>query len=161
MLCALSMSVKARNLQELRVYRKALVAGDAVSALLKRPAFSRNFELKDQLSRSSGRIAPLIAEGYGQLTDRHLATYLGRARGSVLETVGHLSKALSEDFITPPEHSGISDTYDHIGRMLTRWIDYLQDSDWKDRGSTMDDGRWTMDDRHSAIVQAAHRAASG
>ncbi len=62
-----------------------------------------------------------------------MASYLGRARGSVLETVGHLNKALSEDFITPPQHASVSEMYDHIGRMLTRWIDYLQASDWKDR----------------------------
>ena len=88
---------------------------------------------QDQLSRSSGRVAPLIAEGYGQLTDRHVAVYLGRARGSVLETVGHLSKAHSEGFITSSDHPVLAETYDHIGRMLTRWIDYLQRSDWTDR----------------------------
>lgn len=77
---------------------------------------------------------PLIAAGYGQLTDRHVAVYLGRARGSVLETVGHLSKARSEEFITASEHTNLTEIYDHIGRMLTRWINYLQKSDWKDRG---------------------------
>jgi four helix bundle protein len=124
----------AKNLQEVRVYRKALTAVDAVSALLKRPAFNKDFDLKDQLSRSSSRVAPLIAEGYGQLTDRHLATYLGRARGAVLETIGHLSKARGEDFITESEYSDLIERCDHIGKMLTRWIDYLRDSDWTDRG---------------------------
>jgi four helix bundle protein len=124
----------AKNLQEVRVYLKALTAADAVSALLKRPGFNRDFDLKDQLSRSSGRVAPLVAEGYGQLTDRHLATYLGRARGSVLETIGHLSKARGQDFIAESEHSELNERYDHVGRMLTRWIDYLRDSDWTDRG---------------------------
>ena len=95
MLCALSTRMIARNLQDLRVYRKALAAADAVSALLKRPAFSKDFNLKDQLSRSSGRV---------------------------------------EDFITASEHSSVAEMYDHIGRMLTRWIDYLQRSDWKERG---------------------------
>jgi four helix bundle protein len=126
--------MRARNLREIRVYRKAQEAGDAVSALLKRPAISRDIDLKDQLSRSSSRIAPLIAEGYGQLTDRHLAVYLGRARGSVLETLAHLEKAFNEQFISKAEHSTLTDTYDHIGRMLTRWIKHLQESDWKDRG---------------------------
>jgi four helix bundle protein len=134
MLCALSMAMKARNLNDIHVYRKSVVAADAVSALLKRPVFNRDFDLKGQLSRASGRIPPLIAEGYGQLTDRHLAVYLGRARGSVLETLEHLRKAFNEHFITPPEHSELAEMYDHIGRMLTRWIDYLQNSDWDDRG---------------------------
>ena len=121
-------------LEEIRVYRKAEEAANAVSAILKRPVFGKDFDLKDQLSRSSSRVAPLIAEGYGQLTDRHLASYLGRARGSVLETISHLAKALNEQFISTEEHSIVADTYDHIGRMLTRWIKHLQESDWKDRG---------------------------
>jgi four helix bundle protein len=125
--------MRARNLSEVRVYRKAQAGGDAISALLKRPHFSKDFDLKNQLSRSSSRVAPLIAEGYGQLTDRHLAVYLGRARGSVLETLGHLGKALNEEFISKSEHSELAETYDHIGRMLTRWIQYLQESDWRDR----------------------------
>ena len=125
--------MRARKLSEIRVYRKAQEAGNAVSAILKRPVFGKDFDLKDQLSRSSSRVAPVIAEGYGQLTDRHLAVYLGRARGSVLETIGHLSKALNEQFIAEEEHSKLADMYDHIGRMLTRWIKHLQESDWKDR----------------------------
>ena len=126
--------MKAKNLNDLRVYRKALEAADAISALLKRPAFGKDFDLKSQLSRSSARVAPLTAEGYGQLTDRHVAVYLGRARGSVLETLGHLVKASREGFISPKEFSSATETYDHIGRMLTPWINYLQRSDWKQRG---------------------------
>jgi len=79
-------------------------------------------------------VGPLIAEGYGQLTDRHLVVYLGRARGSVLETIGHMRKALNERFISTSEHSELAGMYDHIGRMLTRWINYLQRCDWKTRG---------------------------
>jgi four helix bundle protein len=126
--------MRAKNLDDVLVYRKALDAADAISAMLARPAFSKDLELKDQLGRSTSRVGPLIAEGFGRLTDRHLAVYLGRARGSVLETLGHLRKALSKGFISKAEHSEFVERYDHIGRMLTRWIDYLQDSDWKDRG---------------------------
>jgi hypothetical protein len=46
MLCASSMPMKARNLQELRVYLKALVAAHEVSALLKKRAFSKISNLK-------------------------------------------------------------------------------------------------------------------
>jgi four helix bundle protein len=134
MLCASHMRMRAKNLSDIRVYRKAEAAGDAVSALLKRPVFSKDSNLKDQLSRSSSRVAPLIAEGHGQLTDRHLAAYLGRARGSVLETLAHLKKALNEEHISETEYSNLAEMYDHIGRMLTRWINYLQESDWRDRG---------------------------
>ena len=134
MRCASTSHMRARNLSEIKVYRDAQMASVAVSALLKRPAFSSDSDLKDQLSRSSSRVGPLIAEGYGQLTDRHLASYLGRARGSVLETIGHLVKAQNERFISDAERSQLAEKYDHIGRMLTRWIKYLKESDWNDRG---------------------------
>ena len=134
MRCASTAHMRARNLSEIKVYREAQTASVAVSALLKRAAFSRDIDLKGQLSRSSSRVGPLIAEGYGQLTDRHLAAYLGRTRGSVLETIGHLAKAQNENFISNAECSQLAEKYDHIGRMLTRWIKYLKESDWNDRG---------------------------
>jgi four helix bundle protein len=125
--------MRARKLSEIRVYKKSQKMADEISALLKRPAFNGNFDLKDQLSRSISRIPALIAEGYGQLTDKHLAVYLGRARGSAQETIAHLEQAHEKKFITETEYSKYLDSYDHIGRMLTRWIDYLQRTDWKDR----------------------------
>ena len=123
----------AKNLDDILVYQKAMKASDAVSAVLERPKFSKYFDLKSQLSRSSSRVGPLIGEGFGQLTDRHLAVYLGRARGSSLETIGHLGECLAKKIISQSEHAHFVDMYDHIGRMLTKWIDYLQESDWTDR----------------------------
>jgi four helix bundle protein len=124
----------AKNLDDVLVYQKAIEAADAISALLKRPVFSKDFELRDQLSRSSGRIAPLIVEGFGQTTDRHLAVYLGRARGSSLETQAHLRRAIGEGFISQSELIAVGGRYDEIGKMLTSWIHYLRDCDWKNRG---------------------------
>jgi len=126
--------VRAKNLKDVKVYCKALDAADVISAMLERPAFRKELDLKDQLGRSTSRVGPLIAECFGQLTDRHLRVYLGRARGSVLETMGHLRKALTKRCISRSEHADAVETYDHIGRMLTRWIDYLEDCDWKGRG---------------------------
>ena len=80
------------------------------------------------------RVGPLIAEGFGQLTDRHLAVYLGRARGSVFESIGHLQQCADKGLISAGEHRMLLEEYDHIGRMLTRWINYLRRTDWKDRG---------------------------
>ena len=127
-------SMRAKNIEDVVVYQKATIAGDAVSALLSRPAFSRYYDLTDQLSRSTSRVAPLIAEGFGQLSDRHLAVYLGRSRGSALETKGHLQKALRLRCISQAEFTDANEMYNVIGKMLTRWINYLQGTDWKRRG---------------------------
>jgi hypothetical protein len=68
--------MKIRNVEDLLVYQKALAAADAVSALLKQPDFSKDFDLKNQLGNSSSRVPALIAEGYEQKSDRHFAHYL-------------------------------------------------------------------------------------
>jgi four helix bundle protein len=131
---AFAVGMKAKNIDDVVVYREANDAADAVSALLERPAFSKDFDLKDQLSRSSSRISPLIAEGFGQLTDKHLAVYLGRARGSALETRNHLRRALTRKFILESECADLSGRYIVIAKRLTRWIGYLKQSGWKHRG---------------------------
>ena len=100
MRCALVERVKAKKLEELLVYQKALDGVVEVSALLRRPSLGRDFDLRNQLSESSGRIPGHIAEGYGQLTDRHFAKYLGIARGSAKETRGHLAVAHMKDYIS-------------------------------------------------------------
>jgi four helix bundle protein len=126
--------MKAKNLDDVVVYQKAMDSADAVSALLERPIFCKDFNLKKQLSEASECVGPLIAEGFGQTTDRHLATYLGRARGSSLEMLAHLRKALRKRFITKDEFAEFPTKYMEISKMLTSWMKYLRESDWDNRG---------------------------
>jgi len=134
MRCALCVVMKAKNLSDVLVYQKAVVASDEVSAFLKRPAFRKDFDLKDQVSRSSSRVAALIAEGFGQITDRQTADYYGRARGSAYETLTHLITAKGREHITQEELQQTGDKYIEITKMLTPWINYLQRSNWRQRG---------------------------
>ena len=126
--------MKAKTIDDVVVYREAEEAADAVSSIIDRPVFGKDLDLKGQLSRSSSRIGPLIAEGFGQLTDRHVASYLGRARGSALESNSHLRKALRKQFISESEHTDLRARYVLIVKRLTTWIAYLKRSDWNDRG---------------------------
>jgi four helix bundle protein len=130
---AAATAVKAKDLDDVLVYRDATEAADAVSAILERPIFCKDLELKNQLSRSSARIGPLIAEGFGQLTDKHVAVYLGRARGSCYETRSHLNRAWSTKYISNEEHEKLCNRYVVIGKKLSKWIAYLQRSNWKRR----------------------------
>lgn len=131
---ALCRAMKAKNLSDVLVYRKAVEAADEVSAYLKRPAFRKDFDLHDQLTRSSRRVAALIAEGFGQITDRQTADYYGRARGSAYESHTHLVTARTAEYITDEELTTTGGKYIEITKMLTPWINYLQRSNWRIRG---------------------------
>jgi four helix bundle protein len=129
----LAAPMRAKKLEDLLVYQKSLEGVVEVSALLKHTRLRKDFDLADQLSESSGRIPGHIGEGYGQLTDRHFAKYLGIARGSAKETCAHLAVAFTKGHISKEEHVHVSGIYDDLADMLSSLIDYLRRSDWNDR----------------------------
>lgn len=51
--------MKAKNIEDVVVYKEAVVAEDEVSTILERSIFGKDLNLKGQLDRSSSRVAPL------------------------------------------------------------------------------------------------------
>lgn len=125
--------MRAKKLEDLLIYRKALEGIDAVSPLLKRPQLIRDFDLHKQLSESCGKIPGHIGEGFGQGTDRHFAHYLVIARGSALETRGHLATARQRQHISCNEEIAVSGMYQDLADMLSGFIAYLRRSDRRNR----------------------------
>ena len=130
---ALWRGMKAKKLEDLQIHTTALDGINAVSPLLKKLQDRKDFELHTQLSESTGNIPGHIAEGFGQLTDRHFAHYLGIARGSAQETRGHLASALKKEHISPDDESRVAAIYGDLANMLTAFIAYLRVSDFRDR----------------------------
>ena len=123
----------AKRLEDLLVYVKALEGVDAVSSLLRRPRLVKDFDLCEQLSESSGKIPGHIAEGVGQGSDRHFAHYLVIARGSALETRGHLATARQREYITRSDEIAISGLYQDLADMLSGFIEHLRRSNRRSR----------------------------
>jgi four helix bundle protein len=118
-----------RSLDELLVYRKALDAANAVSAIIARPALAKDFKLREQLGASSSRVPAVIAEGFEQKSDRHFAHYLYIGRGSAKETKTHLLVALGRGYLAEPECAELCGRYDEIGKMSTGLIRHLERDD--------------------------------
>ncbi|HVZ23856.1 MAG TPA: four helix bundle protein [Vicinamibacterales bacterium] len=115
-----------RSLDELLVYRKAVEAADAVSAILTRSSLGKDFKLREQLSASSSRVPALIAEGFEQKSDRHFAHYMYIARGSASETRTHLVVAWGRKHLAKDETNELCGRYDEICRMSTGLIQHLE-----------------------------------
>jgi len=107
--------MQVKSLEELQVYQRALMAADAISAILRRPCFLGDRPIRDQLSESSSRIPSHIAEGFGQKTDRHFAHYLYVARGSCNEVRAHLTVAQGRLYVTAAECTNLCGYYIVIG----------------------------------------------
>lgn len=124
----------ARTLEELLVYRKAVAACDAVSAVLDRPQLRADWDLRTQLASASAGVPANIAEGFGQQSDRQFARYLFIARGSTHEVRSHLTVARGRQYLSDTETTELCSKYEEIARMLTGLIKYLLASDRKMRG---------------------------
>ena len=126
--------MKAKCVEELQIYRKALALAHKVSAILKRPCFQRDPRLHDQLSASSDAVAALMSEGFGQSTDRQFAQSLYKSRSESKETRTHLTVARGRDDISDGELQDFCEGYNEVEKMTTGFIRHLQREDRKFRG---------------------------
>jgi four helix bundle protein len=124
----------AKRVEELQAYQKAIEAGDAVSAILKRPCFHQDPKLRDQLGDSSDAVPSLISDGFPQSTDRYFAQYLYRSKGESSETRTHLRIAWGRQYITDGELAELCDRYNEIEKMLTGLIRHLEKENRRHRG---------------------------
>jgi four helix bundle protein len=127
--------MRAKCVEELLVYQKALEAADAVSAILTRRCFQQDYKLREQLAGSSDAVPSLIAEGFPQSTDRFFAQFLYRARGESSETRTHLRVAWGRNYISEKELLELCDRYNEIEKMLTGLIRHLERENRRHRGS--------------------------
>jgi four helix bundle protein len=126
--------VRAASLDDLCVYQNAKAAEKSLAPILDRPCFRRDFKLRDQINDAMVKIAPNIAEGFGQGTDRHCAHFQYVARGACNEVQAHLASALARQYISALEHGSLCERYTIVGKQLTRWIQHLNREDRKRRG---------------------------
>jgi four helix bundle protein len=123
----------AKNVEELHVYQKALLAAGEISAIIRRPSFNRELRLREQLGSSSERVASLIAEGSEQSTDKHFAEYCYRAKGSARETRTQLIVCVQRSHISEAERIPVDRLYEEIGKMLNGLINHLERENRKHR----------------------------
>ena len=126
--------MRARSVEELQVYQKALIAADEISAILKRESFRSDWKLRAQLGGSSESVPALIAEGFSLKTDRHFADLLYRSRGESSETRTHLRAARTREHISSSDMERLASIFNEIEKMLTGLIRHLEREDRRFRG---------------------------
>src|SRR5574342_837622 len=83
---ARSAIMRAKCVEDLQVWQRAMDFWRAINAILDRPGLLRDRPLRDQLSDASDSIVSNIAEGFEQPSDRAFAKYLYTAKASTAET---------------------------------------------------------------------------
>ena len=88
-----------KRFEDIQAWQKVRLLVKDVYLLTRSGEFSRDFELRNQIRRSTISIPSNIAEGQGRRTDKDFANFLNIALGSIAETKSHMYLALDLDYV--------------------------------------------------------------
>jgi four helix bundle protein len=117
--------VKLDRIQDFAVWEKAEAFADAVTAILARPEFAKNFKRRIQIEDAVDSILSNMSEGFEQPTDRAFANYLYASKGSTAETCTRLGRAVTSGCLTKDELRSFEKQGSEIVRMLAGLIRHL------------------------------------
>ena len=112
--------------EDIGAWKKARTLTKEVYLMTGDGRFSRDFDLKRQIRRSTISVTANIAEGQGRRSDREFANFLNIALGSIAETKSHLYLAMDMDYIEKEEFQKLYGKLDEVGKMTLGLCRYLR-----------------------------------
>ena len=107
--------------QACRAFRK-FVSREITPLLLAK----KEFNLSDQLKRSSRSTTANIAEGYGRFHYRDNYKFCSNARGSLFESLDHIICADDEDYLPQSVYAEARSLFDNSLHLLNGYMAYLK-----------------------------------
>ena len=120
-----------KGYKELECYIQARLLRMYISDLAKKFRQHEKFLLTAQIIDSSRSITRNIAEGYGRYTYTDTRNFFIISRGSVTETMEHLSTANDEKYITEEELKMGEEKCELVFKLINGYISYLDKSKTK------------------------------
>jgi four helix bundle protein len=117
-----------KGFKELECYIQAKLLRVYISALAKKFPSHEKFLLTAQVIDSSRSVTRNIAEGYGRFTYTDTRNFFIIARGSVTETMDHLSVAFDENYISEVELKEGEEKCELVFKLINGYIAYLDKS---------------------------------
>jgi len=117
-----------RGFKELNCWKEARELRIPISQIAKTFPTTEKYHLTSQIIRSSRSITANIAEGYGRFTYADTRHFFIQSRGSVTETLEHLSVALDENYINEELLAVYEIQCEKIFKLINGYIAYLDRS---------------------------------
>ena len=122
------MMINYKGFTELDCYKNGRILRKSISELAGKLPKEEKYELVSQIKRSSRSITANIAEGYGRYTYSDTRHFFIISRGSVTETMEHLTTAFDENYITNDELIVELEKCEVIFKLINGFIAYLDRS---------------------------------
>ncbi len=122
---------KIESFEDLEVWQLARVICQDVYNLFQTTSLGNDFELKNQMSRSSGSIMDNIAEGFERNGNKEFRQYLSISKASCAELRSQLYRCLDRKHISEEQFELFNEKMILQNKKLGSFISYLNKSDFK------------------------------
>jgi len=123
------------SFEDLEVWQKARQFRNKISELADCFPEEEKYKLGDQIFRSSRSVTANIAEGYGRFHYQENVQFARQARGSLYETLDHLTVAKDEGYIPEDTFREFKSEVFDIVPILNGYIRYLKRQKKNDESS--------------------------
>ncbi|MEX1063718.1 MAG: four helix bundle protein [Candidatus Paceibacterota bacterium] len=120
-----------KRFEDMEAWQLAKELNKEIYSIAKSGNFSRDFELKKQIIRSSGSIMDNIAEGFERGGKGEFIQFLGIAKGSAGEVRSQLHRAFDQAYIDKNKFDELYNKADRVGKMINGLISYLNKTEIK------------------------------
>ncbi|MGB5942469.1 MAG: four helix bundle protein [Leeuwenhoekiella sp.] len=124
------------SFEDLEVYQLARQLAKDVWNLIQNTSLGKDYELRNQISRSAGSVMDNIAEGFGRGGNKEFINFLGFAKGSCCETKSQFIRCFDREHINKAEYMRLSTKSQNLIDQLGKFSNYLKKSE--KRGSKFD-----------------------
>jgi four helix bundle protein len=123
---------KIEKFEDLQVWQLAKeICHDTWQLFDSTTTLGNDYELKNQMRRSSGSIMDNIAEGFERNGNREFIQFLSIAKGSCAEIRSQLYRALDRNHIAQHQFDTLSAKTEYENKRMGSFISYLNSSEYK------------------------------
>lgn len=115
-----------QQFEDLRVWQEARALVQEVYKAAKQKPFSRDFSLRDQITRAAVSTMSNIAEGFERGSRKEFIQFLNIAKGSSGELRSQLYVALDQEYINQKLFDQVRESALSLSRRLAKFIRYLE-----------------------------------
>jgi four helix bundle protein len=119
------METAYKGFKELECWKKARELRNRISEAAQLFPPEEKFSLTAQIKKAARSITANIAEGYGRYTYTDTRHFFIQARGSVAETIDHLTTALDEKYISAEQFNEFETLAGVVFKLINGYIAYL------------------------------------
>jgi four helix bundle protein len=120
--------------EDLLSWQKARELCNLVYGLTKNEGFKDDWDLKNQINRSSGSTMDNIAEGFDRNSNKEFRQFLFIAKSSASEVKSQLYRALDRNYISNTEFKITYKLATETSSLLGGFLNYLKDKNDKKIG---------------------------